>query len=412
MKNLNLIEYNQVIEEIKNIESHLLLANGFNRGLGVDLGYEAIFNKMKEVSNEYENLTIRNGNYDIEAIIGKLKGQIAADSPDEHFIGNFINNKIKSDFMKAAYALAKDGIKNLYKKENQDIGLLFKNFTNFFTLNYDPFLYLLLMKYKKAEETRALTFQNSLKFKIDDINIKEEDAYKKIKTIYYSYSKELVDEKGNKVIHKPLSILSKTDFEKQLKEICKERNIKFRKEHLDLLYEELKADETKLILNDGFTSGHLFEIKPQIDKYIQNVFFLHGAFHIYKDGKSIYKITKTQDKALYERLEEIVDSKSQDIVCVFSDKNKLDEINENKYLKYSLDKLLTLKGAVVIIGSSLDKNDNHIFQNINKSKVSKIYYSSSLSSMDTHNEKLKELFPSKEIILFDRYTISYSSNHR
>ena len=165
-------------------------------------------------------------------------------------------------------------------------------------------------------------------------------------------------------------------------------------------------------MNDGFTSGQLFEIKPQIDKYIQNVFFLHGAFHIYKDGKSIYKITKTQDKALYERLEEIVDSKSQDIVCVFSDKNKLDEINENRYLKYSLDKLLTLKGAVVIIGSSLHKNDNHIFQNINKSEVSKIYYSSSLSSMDTHNEKLKELFPSKEIILFDRDTISYSSNHR
>ena len=412
MKNLNLIEYNQVIDEIKNIESHLLLANGFNRGLGVDLGYKTIFNKMKENSNEYESLTIQNESYDIESIIGKLKEQIYANSTDKQFIENFINNKIKSDFMKAAYALAKDGIKNLYKKENQDIGLLFKNFTNFFTLNYDPFLYLLLMKYKKVEETRALTFQNSLKFKIDDINIKEEDAYKEIRNIYYSHSKELLDEKGNKVIHKPLSKLNKTDFEKQLKEICKEKNIKLRKEHLDLLYEELKADETKLILNDGFTSGQLFEIKPQIDKYIQNVFFLHGAFHIYKDGKSIYKITKTQDKALYEKLEEIVDSKNQDIVCVLSDRNKLDEINGNPYLKNGVDKLLTLKGAIVIIGSSLDENDKHIFQNIDKSEVSKIYYSSYKSSRETHNNKLKELFPSKEIILFDRDTISYSSNHR
>lgn len=408
MKELKLIEYSQVIDEIKNTESHLLLANGFNKGLGVDLSYESIFNKMKENSNEYENLSIQNGNYDIEAIIGKLKDQIAADSPDKHFTENFINNKIKSDFMKAAYALAKDGIKHLYKKENQEIGLLFTNFTNFFTLNYDPFLYLLLMKYKKVEETRALTFQNSLKFKIDDTNIKDDNAYKEIKIIYYSYSKELVDEKGDKIINKPLSILSKTDFEKQLKEICKEKNIKLRKEYLDLLYEELKEDETKLILNDGFTSGQLFEIKPQIDKYIQNVFFLHGAFHIYKDNKSIYKITKTQDKALYEKLEEIVDSNSQDIVCVFSDKNKLDEINENPYLKNGVDKLLTLKGAIVIIGSSLDKNDKHIFENINTSEISKVYYSSSKSNINTHYEKLQILFPSKEIILFDRESISYS----
>jgi hypothetical protein len=366
---------------------------------------------MKENSKEYENLKIQNGNYDIEAIIGKLKSQIVVDSSDKQFIENFINNKIKSDFMKAAFALAKAGIKHLYKKENEEIGILFSNFTNFFTLNYDPFLYLLLMKYKKVDETRALIFQNSLEFKIEDTNIKSENSYKEIKTIYNSYSKELVDEKGDKIINKPLSILSKTDFEKQLKEICKKKNIKLRKEYLDLLYEELKEDETKLVLNDGFSSGQLFEINPQIDKYVQNVFFLHGAFHIYKNNKSIYKITKTQDKALYEKLEEIVDSNNQDIVCVFSDKNKLDEINENPYLKNGVDKLLTLKGAIVIIGSSLDNNDKHIFENIDKSKISKVYYASSKSGMNTHYEKLQTLFPSKEIILFNRETISYSLNH-
>jgi len=411
MRDLKLIEYNQVIDEIKNNESHLLLANGFNKGLGVDLGYKSIFNKMKENSNEYENLKIPIGNYDIEALIGRLKDQIVANSPDKLFIENFINNKIKSDFMKAAYALAKDGIKHLYKKENEEIGLLFSNFTNFFTLNYDPFLYLLLMKYKKVDETRALTFQNTLKFKIDDTNIKGDNAYQQIKTIYHSYSKELVDEKGDKIIDKPLSVLSKTDFEKQLKEICKKKNIRLRKEYLDLLYEELKENETKLILNDGFSSGQLFEIKPQISKYIQNVFFLHGAFHIYKENNSIYKITKTQDKALYEKLEEIVDSKNQDIVCVLSDKNKLDEINENTYLKNGVDKLLNLKGAIVIIGSSLDKNDKHIFENIDKSEISKVYYSSSKSGMNTHYEKSQALFPSKDIILFDRDTITYSLNH-
>lgn len=96
---------------------------------------------------------------------------------------------------------------------------------------------------------------------------------------------------------------------------------------------------------------------------------------------------------------------------MFSNNNKLDEINGNPYLKNGLDKLLTLKGVIVIIGSSLDDNDNHIFENIDKSEISKVYYASSESGMNTHYEKLHTLFPSTEIILFDRYTISYSLNH-
>lgn len=409
MKERNLKTYNEVIEEISNTESHLLLANGFNNGLGVDLSYESIFTKMKETTSEYGELIINN-NYDIEGIIGNLKQQIKKDSSDSQFLENFINNKVKSDFMKASYALAKQGIKNIYNDQNKDIGLLFKNFTNYFTLNYDPFLYLLLMKYKKVDEERAILFQNTLNFKINDINIKDEDVYQKIKKIYNSYSKELVDVEGKKIIDTPFSRLNKTDFEKQLKDICKKENIKFEKKHLEVLYEELEQNKTKGTINDGFTTGQLFNIKPQIDKYIQNVFFLHGAFHIYKENKSIYKITKTQDKALYEKLDEIIDAKNKDIVCVFTNENKISEINKNDYLKKGIKKLSSLNGSLVIIGSSLAENDIHIFKRINNSSIKSIYYASSINSQEKHYNRLKELFPEKEIILFDRETISYQTS--
>ena len=62
---------------------------------------------------------------------------------------------------------------------------------------------------------------------------------------------------------------------------------------------------------------------------------------------------------------------------------------------------------MVIIGSSLDDNDKHVFDSINNSNVNKIYFASSESGFEKDNEKLKILFPSKEFVLFDRESISY-----
>ncbi len=45
---VSLINYNDVIENIKNQENHLLIGNGFNYGLGISTGYETILNLMIE----------------------------------------------------------------------------------------------------------------------------------------------------------------------------------------------------------------------------------------------------------------------------------------------------------------------------------------------------------------------------
>ena len=48
IREIPLLSYTDVLERIKDSENHLLLGNGFNRGLGVNTSYSSIFKKMTE----------------------------------------------------------------------------------------------------------------------------------------------------------------------------------------------------------------------------------------------------------------------------------------------------------------------------------------------------------------------------
>ncbi|GIZ09025.1 DUF4917 family protein [Flavobacterium sp. UMI-01] len=400
---MSLVKYSEMISEIKNTENHLLLGNGFNYSLGVNTGYANIFEVMKEHNPIYNNLIIENDNYDIEGIIGRLKSNI--ENSDKDFLHVFINNQVKKDFIRACFSIVKESIKNIYEEKNNGLGLLFKNFTNYFTLNYDPFLYLLLLKFKKNEN--LLVFNNTIPFKEIDLNVQTSEKYKTIKDIYHTYKKDIFDSGGNKILEKDFNKLTKTDFEKQLSDVLKNKGVKNYKKCLEVLYQELLENEIKLDISDGFTKNsmlQLFEYRPEINK---NLFFLHGAFHLYKDKKSIYKITKANEKALYEIIDEILDNESKDLICVFTNDSKIDEINDSRYLKDSLDEFSNLRGNIVIIGSSLDNNDKHIFDAINDSEANRVYISSSQKSFEKDFQRATELFKNKEIVLFDRDTICY-----
>lgn len=403
---ISLVKYSDMLSEIENAENHLLLGNGFNYSLGVNTGYKNIFDVMKEYNPIYNSLIIENDNYDIEGIIGRLKNNI--DNPDKDFLHLLINNQVKKDFIKACFSIVKDSIKNIYEEKNSGIGLLFKNFTTYFSLNYDPFLYLLLLKYKKNEN--ILVFNNSIPFMEIDLNVQTSEKYKIIKEIYFTYKKDIFDNNGNRILERDFSKLTKTDFEKQLSEVLKSKNIKNYKRCLEVLYEELRSNSIQLEIRDGFIFSEplsLFKYNPEINR---NLFFLHGAFHLYKDKKSIYKITKENEKALYEIIDEILDSESKDLICVFTNDSKIDEIDACQYLKDTLEEISNLKGNIVIIGSSLDMNDKHVFDAINSSKVDKVYFASSENGFEKDKDKLKSLFPSKEFVLFDRGTISYDND--
>lgn len=409
MNEVELITYNEVLESLNSDKSHLLLGNGFNNSLGIKTDYKSIFERMKDGYKGYEDLNraIEADGYDIEKVIGRLKDQIS-EGNNKEFLDNYVNTRIKLDFMKSTHEIVKEQIKKIYQEKNEEIFLLFKRFKNYFTLNYDSFLYLLLMKFKKTTineaNGEAIAIQNTFEFQEDDMN-SESEVYTKIQQAYDEGSLSI--DVAGKIEVRKLNILSKTKFMSEVKEYYKnEHNGRTIEKAVNLLWKR-KEEERKRILsvNDGF----LFDLDdfPYRTQKTQNLFFLHGAFHIYEKNGSSYKITQKSDKALYERLEEILDNESEEVVCVFTNANKDIEINKNVYLSTASEKLLTLEGSMVIIGSSLSENDNHIFSRINKSKIDTIYLASQECDKIDDYTKAANLLTNKKIILFDRNTISY-----
>ena len=329
--------YKEILSELNNKKAHLLLGNGFNNSLGIETGYQSIFEKMGKEHTEYKDLTSKldKYNYDIEKLILDLRKQIKKqiqNSKYNSFLSKYTQRKIKSDFMKATYSLVKNQVKEVYNEKNRDIYQLLKKFTNYFTLNYDPHLYLLLMKFKKSKKSDTNNDKENQKLTLD--------------------------------------------------------------------------------INDGFIPRYYTRGKIIFNPSdMQNTFFLHGAFHIYQDGTDIVKITQTQKKRFYEKLEEVIDSEIKDIICVLAgtSEGKENIINNDRYLKSGFDKLSTLSGELVIIGCSLADNDDHIFAQIRKSEIEKIFISSRKNDKNCDYKKAKEKFPHKNIVLFDRETISYTN---
>lgn len=414
-KSVVLLRYEKVLEEIQDKENHLLIGNGFNYGLGVDTGYKNIFEKMQEYQSIYKDAKeiFEESNGDLERFIGKLVEDI---NPENNFLTNYVHNKVKFDFMQATHKIVKSALKNVYAESNQGIYLLLKNFSNYFTLNYDSFLYLFLMNFKdtNSNNSNSIAFQLSIKFIEQDMNVNQNNIYKEIKNAIANGNLKLVIGNDNTLTETPFNRLSKTHLEKEINHYSKKKHKGWKTEDISRVIGEILDEEKKNNILENVDDGcimTLFGNEPKyefiINSTTQNLFFLHGAFHIYQDGKSIRKITQGTDKALYQKLEDILNNDESDIVCVFQSNNKNDIISENPYLSNCLSKLGELSGNMVIIGSSLADNDNHIFEQINNSKIDTLYISTLTKLKDETYKTALNKFPSKAINLFDAESISY-----
>jgi hypothetical protein len=412
-----ILSYNKVLEMIESQENHLLIGNGFNYGLGINTGYLSIFHKMIENNKGvYKDATsiMEECGFDLEKFIGRLETDINSSNT---FLKKYVSNKIKSDFMQATHEIVKTEIKSIYAEKNEGIFFLLQNFTNYFSLNYDSFLYLLLLNFKSihSDEKNVIAFQSSIKFIEEDLNESQDDIYKEIKEAREKGNLEINFGDESNSVRKPFSKLTKIHFSTEVKEYSKTNNKGWKTKDIDrvvkTIFEEEQRNRILQKVDDGSRQLGLFSNEPEfvfnVNSETQNLFFLHGAFHIYKDGHSIKKITQQTDKALYNRLENVLNNEEQDIVCVFQNENKMDAINKNEYLLNCHKKLGELKGNMIIIGSSLADNDNHIFDQIKKSNIDTLYISTLLKSKDRNIQLAKEKFPNKEIYLFDAKTISY-----
>lgn len=400
-------DYEYVLNELEKSKpnNHLLLGNGFNLSLGVKTDYKSIFERMKKNNQDFE--TVITQDFDLENFIGGCKDNIKEEgNPHSDFMKRYFHNKIKLDFMRAVTQIVTKEIKNIYQVKNEDIYLLLEKFDSFFTLNYDPFLYQLLMAYKNKDKDEAVVFKHSLPEMKRMLN---EESQKILDEIEEGYENgrltiNISDEPKVLVLKK----LKKADFTSEMKiyfrgRIADKDIVKV----VNYFWEEKDSNEKRVLdkVDDGFG---LFgkELRFQNLK-TQNLFFLHGAFHIYERGKSIYKITQKSEKALYQRIEDIVEDDEERIICIFSDDGKEEEIRRNDYLNRGLNRLSELDGSMLIIGSSLADNDSHILYSINSSNIDKIYISCSESTIEGVSSSAKKYFPDKHIVFFDQFSISY-----
>ena len=412
MENQYEIKYSDVLSQIKDQENNLLVANGFNYGLGVKTGYSTIFDKMVDNNNIYkEALPLFNQcNSDIEYFIGELINQVDSDNS---FLKKHIANNVKFDFMKATHEIVKSNIKNVYAKKNEGVFMLLRNFNNYFTLNYDSLLYLFLLKYSNIDDTKnnALVFFPTIEFIGDDLDVRQNNIYTEIKTARESGKIKISID--NTEIEDNMSNLSKTHFSKEIVKYSKAYNKKWKAKDIDRVINKiLKEEQIQRFnnqINDGSRQLSMFDNTEFVfeNPETQNLFFLHGAFHIYKEGKFHKKITQKTDKALYDRLEDILNNDEKEIVCVFQRDNKIEAIENDEYLNNCLNKLKQLSGNMVIIGSSLDENDNHIYSNINASNIETIYISATPQELNDKYLIAQNLFPEKNIYMFSTDTISY-----
>lgn len=414
-----LLSYKDVLEKLTDQECHLFLGNGFNRWLGIDTSYWAIFKRMTENDHwiyKDAKALVEETWEDLEKFIGRLIEDI---SDKNLFLIKYVSNKVKYDFMKAAHEIVKAEIKNIYTEKNQGIHLLLKNFKNYFTLNYDSFLYLLLLSFKLDNiQEKTIAFQPSIKFIEKDMDEAQNNIYTEIKATRTNGTLNINAWDGSSIF-KSMDQLTKTHFTTEIKEYSKSNNKGWKVKDIDKVVSAILKEERnhKVLnnLNDGSKKISLFDdtIEFVFDpkSKLQNLYFLHGAFHIYKDGKQEKKITQSTNKALYDKLEEILNDEARDIVCVFQAENKIEEINKSEYLKKAYNKLHELSGSMVIIGCSLSDNDQHIFDQINKSKIDTLYISTRKKNYDINYKIAKEKFPTKKIMLFEAETISYELPH-
>lgn len=408
---IRFITYADLLIELESTKpnNHLLLGNGFNLSLGIKTSYKNIFEQMKINNSDYEDAIF--DNFDLEEFIGICKSKIDKnDNINYHFMCRFYHNKIKLDFMKAVTQLVTREEKNIFQEKNEKIYLLLKQFDNFFTLNYDPFLYQLLMTYKieGSEPQQAIAFSNTFPFVKDLMENEDKELFDIIQRAYDTGTLT-VDIPNEASKSKDLNNLTKAKFTQEINTLLESKYVKQQiKACVDQLWRHKAAAKKEFIdkIDDGFGlfGNELLYQNPQT----QNLYFLHGAFHIYKKGKSIYKITQQSEKALYQRIEEIVENGQENILCIFSDKNKEAEIKGETYFINGLNKLESLEGALVILGSALSDNDAHIFTQIQKSKIHKVYISSFETDINDNMKKAKKWFPEKEIIFFDIKTITYN----
>lgn len=435
---MEVMTWNEVQQELKNIENkNLLLGNGFS------ISYKAEDFNQKSIIKEIDFLANSTDVSDIEECIAKTQELVSEGSTytvSRETINSWIKTAIHKAFIEKLFMKMPQTVKakNDY---NEKTLIPYKNFlaafNEFYTLNYDPLLYWMSLhfinngdkdvqavinaeeKYNNTKDDCRNKEKNKIKFYEQVTNcmskIREKVFILKAQKDKYNMKvylgdKCLYDETLSKAeADKAIAIdkISNT-LCKNMEKICNESEEV--KEELERIKQDAQEDfdskkaeiialnnGVKIVFNDGFLPNKESKQLEWNEENLQNVYFLHGAFHILQNEKSIVKIKAEPTTSMLKNIQEAW-HKGYDSLTILEStaKNKEDEINKNPYLKYCFENFQNQNGVLVTLGVSFYDSDNHLINSINKNEqLTSIYIgcyeepSEELLNKFKHNSKVK-----------------------
>lgn len=141
------------------------------------------------------------------------------------------------------------------------------------------------------------------------------------------------------------------------------------------------VDDLTIPCNDGF---HEPEDGPEdyvvwevSDVGLQNVFYLHGALHIFDAGAEVQKYTWCNTGiALVDQIREALGQDRYPIyVAEGSSESKMQRIQHSAFLSRGYRSLPEVSGSLFIYGHSLAPTDEHVLRLIEKGKVTTAFVS-------------------------------------
>lgn len=126
-------------------------------------------------------------------------------------------------------------------------------------------------------------------------------------------------------------------------------------------------------IDDGIESDYVVWEAGQSHK--QNMWFLHGALHVFDSGTEIQKYT--WGRTGVRLIEQIRDALSKDLFPLFvaegTSDEKLERIRHSDYLAKAYRSFQEIQHCLFIYGHSLAANDEHYLRLIEHGKLSHIY---------------------------------------
>ena len=139
-------------------------------------------------------------------------------------------------------------------------------------------------------------------------------------------------------------------------------------------------DELSLTCDDGFRYPEGEEadyVAWDLSTVQQNIYYLHGALHIFDAGSEIQKYTWSNTGiALVDQIREALEDDRYPIyVAEGNSESKLNRILHNSFLLHGYRSLSRISGSLFIFGHSLNDSDEHVLKCIERSNVKNVHVS-------------------------------------